>query len=280
MGEGIADIGIGTFSNCTALASVTLPKGLKSIATNAFSIEESKDAIKIAEIVNPSTILLSIGNDGNGYIAYKAQIIRTGANATSTAIIVDDFVFMVFRETYYLISYLGTDAEVTLPTSVNVNPYSVGKNAFRERKDIKSVIIPNGVVSIEEYAFRDCVLLESVSVAGSVKSIANYAFQYCSSLKNVTLSEGIETIGKSVFVSCSLLEEIVLPASLKAIGSSCFRYCSALASVTFGDPDNWYITTTENATSGTNQASRDNAETNATYLKGSGYRYFWYKIAN
>jgi len=46
--------------------------------------------------------------------------------------------------------------------------------------------------------------------------------------------------------------------------------------VTFEDPTGWYVSTSYNATSGTDLTLTDTA-TNATYLKSTYYNYYWYK---
>ncbi|MBQ4272830.1 MAG: hypothetical protein IJB95_04185, partial [Clostridia bacterium] len=62
-----------------------------------------------------------------------------------------------------------------------------------------------------------------------------------------------------------------------------FRACSRLTSVTFSDPNGWYVTTTEGATSGIS-LTLTNPGYNAFYLSNDGHNsylsYYWYKKAN
>jgi len=56
-------------------------------------------------------------------------------------------------------SYLGSNKEVRIPPSIQNNPVTgIGEKAFRDNKNIISVIIPNGVISIGYEAFFGCQL--------------------------------------------------------------------------------------------------------------------------
>lgn len=56
---------------------------------------------------------------------------------------------------------------------------------FRDRLDIESVVIPDGVELIDIWAFRDCKNLKSITIPASVKRIYRRAFEGCSSLETV-----------------------------------------------------------------------------------------------
>ena len=46
-------------------------------------------------------------------------------------------------------------------------------------KDIKEVIIPNGITKIGHRAFEDCTTLQSIDIPNSVTEIRKLAFCYC-----------------------------------------------------------------------------------------------------
>ena len=54
--------------------------------------------------------------------------------------------------------------------------------------DIKTLIIEEGVTSIDKYAFHYCKSLVDVSIASSVKTIGNSAFNNCTALKKNSYS--------------------------------------------------------------------------------------------
>lgn len=275
LGDGIEVINDYTFFGCANIVSVTLPKNLKSIGNGAFGNNETYyQCTRLQEIVNHSSLTLKAGGSDNGYIAYNAKYIYNDVNAKSNAVIYDDYAFLVINGVYYLAAYLGTDTEITLPTSANGNSYEIGYKAFFYRNLIKSITIPSGVTAIGEYSFRNCVNLTTVSISGTVKSIGNYAFSYCGKLTSVTIAEGLKSLGKYAFINCSALANITLPKSLQEMNADVFKNCTALTSVKFLDPKNWYGRRSETSTPFVMPGVED-AEGIATSLKtGSVY---WFK---
>ena len=85
LGNGINTIPAYTFYSCSNLVSITLPSSLTSIADTAFFIyasngTESADPYKLKEIINHSSLVLTIGGKDNGGIAKYAQVIYCKCN--------------------------------------------------------------------------------------------------------------------------------------------------------------------------------------------------------
>lgn len=265
IGDGIATISPNAFNNCPNLASVRLPKYLTSIGNGAFNMCD-----KIREIINPSTLNITSNSDDHGGVgsSYYA-IIYKGDTAKQSAFIVDDFTFILIDGAYHLVSYLGNDGTVVLPSGVNDTTYTIGYKAFADRSFMYEVIVPEGVIAIDASAFESCVHLKKVTIAGTVKTLANSVFRWSSQLETVILEEGVESLGRYVFYSCAMLESIELPKSLKGIGKECFKNCTALTSIKFGNPNGWYRTSTENATSGTDVTYTSDPKSAASALVSS-----------
>lgn len=87
----------------------------------------------------------------------------------------------------------------------------IGEMAFRGKKNLKNVIIPNTVVTIERDAFYDCDELETVYVPASVKEVRGYSFAECDKLKRVTFASVPEKLGRHTFDDCDQLREIFVP---------------------------------------------------------------------
>ena len=81
---------------------------------------------------------------------------------------------------------------------------------------VKTVTLPDSIVTIGKNAFSGYESLESINIPSGVTSIGNRAFRYCSSLKSVTIPNGVTSISYAAFEGCSSLE-----------------------SVTFSSPDGW-----------------------------------------
>lgn len=89
----------------------------------------------------------------------------------------------------------------TIPNSIT----SIGRFAFFECWNLKSITIPDNVTSIEEGAFAYCYFLTSITIGNSVASIGNYAFYWCNNLKSVTIPDSVMSIGGSAFYCCDKL---------------------------------------------------------------------------
>ena len=76
------------------------------------------------------------------------------------------------------------------------------------RKNIKNVIINNGVTSIGNFAFSDCTSLTNITIPNSVTSIGDYAFYGCENLINITIQNSVTSIGNFAFCMCTSLTSI------------------------------------------------------------------------
>ena len=76
------------------------------------------------------------------------------------------------------------------------------------KKNIKSVVINEGVTHIGAYVFSQCDNLISVTIADSVISIGDYAFYGCSKLETVNIPAQVKTIGSYAFGACAGLSTV------------------------------------------------------------------------
>ncbi len=90
----------------------------------------------------------------------------------------------------------------------NVEVIKIGAQAARNRTNLNSIILPEGISIIEDCAFENCVNLNYISLSSSLIEIGNYVFNNCSSLYIVSLPKNIETVGYSVFDNCLSLTNI------------------------------------------------------------------------
>ena len=99
---------------------------------------------------------------------------------------------------------------------------------------LKSLVIPDSVMSISSDVFRDCTSLTSVTCSAS----AVYAIPKAS-LKTVVITSGY-AIGPSEFSGCTSLTSITIPDSITSIGYYAFSGCSNLTSVYYlGTAEEW-----------------------------------------
>ena len=82
---------------------------------------------------------------------------------------------------------------------------------FNKREDLKEIIVPEGITSIESEAFLDC-----------------------SSLTTVTIPDSLHRIEFNAFIGCTALQKIVLPSSLNEI--DCWFDGQGVAKMTTSNP--------------------------------------------
>ena len=100
-------------------------------------------------------------------------------------------------------------------------------------KDIKSVVVEEGVETLCKYAFKDCSNLKSVKLANGLKHILDCAFEG-TAIESVVLPNSLQSIGMCAF-SSTPIKSINLPNGLTHVGSYSFENCLGLTSVVIPD---------------------------------------------
>ena len=96
----------------------------------------------------------------------------------------------------------------------------------RAALNLRSLYVPDSVVSIEHYAFYGCEKLESIHLSANTPRLYQQVFDGCSSLKMIEIPESVSSItGGSVFGNCSSLEKIIIPPSVLSISAGTFQNC-------------------------------------------------------
>ena len=103
---------------------------------------------------------------------------------------------------------------------------------YNDRKQIKKVVIKDGVTSIGYWAFYECEYLTFLTIPNSVTSIGKNAFESCKSLTSITIPNSVTSIGENAFENCSSLTSVTIPNSVTSIGNFAFSGCSSLTSIT------------------------------------------------
>lgn len=90
---------------------------------------------------------------------------------------------------------------------------SVSATAYKG-KNIKKVVIKEGVVSLPDNAFKDCKKLTSVKISSTVKNIGVSAFEN-TAIKNITIPKTVKKLGDYIFSGCKNLESVTMPGNIK-----------------------------------------------------------------
>ena len=85
-------------------------------------------------------------------------------------------------------SYRGPD--ISVPSTVESDGETfivteIGRNAFRESRLIRNVVLPESVDTINYAAFYDCYDLESIDMPKGLLFIGNESFRSCTSLNTI-----------------------------------------------------------------------------------------------
>ena len=102
---------------------------------------------------------ITVGSSDNGEVAYYAKEVHNGS---SKIVNKNDYLFYTYNGVNYLLGYVGTDIELTLPESYNGQNYEIYECAFQYCRSLTSITIPNSVTSIGSYAFSGCYKLVEV----------------------------------------------------------------------------------------------------------------------
>ncbi len=157
---------------------VTVPDGVKSIASSAFAYNTT-----INEITLPYG-LTEIGDNAfvHCYSLAKVDVPPTVSHIGAGAF--DDTIFLADMQSDFavingiLISYKGLSAHVELPDGIT----AIGAGAFMANEELLSVHLPASVLYIDSMAFGGCTSLLQVNIPNSVEWIDEYAFARCSAL--------------------------------------------------------------------------------------------------
>lgn len=164
---------------------------------------------------------------------------------------------------------LSQDSTLVLPDSVTFEGRTyvvdgVGKQTFRDRLEIKRLVISEGMTHIDEGAFLGCVNLESIYVSSSLDWLDAYAFCNCSRLREIwvdgnnerydsrdscnaivdkefdtlvlgcqttRIPQGITSIGDYAFAGQTNLSTLLIPEGVESLGLGAFEGCTGLSHI-------------------------------------------------
>ena len=211
--EGVEVIEAFAFKNCQNITEIRLTDSIKYIGPNAFG---EIDLEKVIFKINRS-------NDSLAELYARYQGVRFEFLNAHPSSAENEKVYTAEEAKKH---FAGQHYAV-VPPGVT----SVGRKAFAKNKDIRHVVISEGVKYIEEEAFLECTNLKSISLPSSLLLIGYCAFDE-SGIANVHLPQGLRFIGNFAFSSCENLRTLRLPPAIQFIGSGAFFDCTELTEVT------------------------------------------------
>lgn len=166
--------------------------------------------------------------------------------------------FAYEKGTNNIIAYIGKTGTCELPEDTEVtklydrsNPSApitklivnkgvkwnmIPSGELQDFKELKEVVLSEGVTEIPYQAFEQCKSLEKITIPSTVTEIGDYALSNCKSLKTIELPDGLQSIGEYAFSKLpSLSGNITIPDSVTSMGEGAFSYCGDLNKVHLSD---------------------------------------------
>lgn len=116
----------------------------------------------------------------------------------------EDFTYEFKDGNVIITGYTGTDLEIVIPEIIEDRPVTeIAKHAFKNY-DMKSIILPENLLLVNEGGFSYCTQLESIEIPKNVENIYYCSFFNCSKLKTVTFYNPDTYVHPSAFASSDL----------------------------------------------------------------------------
>lgn len=182
----VQTIGNYAFEECWGFASLDIPDGVKTIGTSAFA-----DGQYMKKVVIPASVT-SIGANAFSGSIYEMNIYGYAGTAAETYAAENGFAFVVLDAgedpgaadyTYTIADgeatitgYTGVSTTARIPATIDGCPVTtIAKFAFKDSA-VESVVIPDGVTTLEDGAFIYAQSLREVAMPASVTSIGPDTF--------------------------------------------------------------------------------------------------------
>ncbi len=231
-GKTITTLGPWAYGDSKKLEEVVISDNIKVIDKNAF-----RNCPALTKISIPASVT-SIGEKA----FYKSGYYNDESNWDGDELYLDGWLIAV------------KESETPRDIQVNEGTKGIADRLFAERKDIKSVSLPDSLVYLGRETFRDNNFIENVTTGDGLTTIGPYSFWGCDNLKTVDIGLNVSKIGWYAFTDCINLLEI-----------------------NFANPYGWHCTSETNYTNGWSIDVED-AEENAESLTDSLSWYFLYRV--
>lgn len=199
IGEGITNVSMYAFYECSSIAAVTIPSTVTEIGNSAFY-----GCYGIKNITLPAALKTIQSYAFRGCGSLQGMTLPEGLESIGIS---------AFQSTF-------TDAgveTVKIPDTVT----SIGNAAF-SGANIKSITVPASVKTIARGVFQNCKKLTKVVVSEGITSIGESAFSGSGFLADLTLPvNSLTSIGDGAFNSTALAS-VTIPASVTSIGVNPF----------------------------------------------------------
>lgn len=145
--------------------------------------------------------------------------------AAATMFMQSDKTLAAKKKTNSYIKILGGSMQLkngVLTIQKKGDPFVAVNETVLPKKSIRKVIVKEGVTWLPDEAFKDCKNLKTVILPNSLKTIGISAFNN-TAVKSIKLPKNLKVIKKWAFEGCNI-EKINIPKSVERIGVQAFCY--------------------------------------------------------
>ena len=212
---GTEHIGDSAFSDCN-MTSVTLPAGLKSIGTYAFSYCQNDDFTLVTIPASVETIGASAFFHCSNLATVAFDGVKSDIDIAATAFIATPYdaaqpFGLIVDEYGTLVGFHGV-----APGNLDFAAYLDGRELtgldsqalsgyIYNTSSMTNVVVPEGVVWIGNSTFAGNAALENVTLPTSLQILNWGVFQGCTSLRMVRIPPGVTDIYGDCFLGCTNL---------------------------------------------------------------------------
>lgn len=169
-------------------------------------------ASRVLEYFNGVIVDISAGELSN----VLSGITLTNINALKVTGTLNETDFKYIRENLTALEVLDLSG-----TNMTVFPNRALAFYHGENTTLKEVILPEGLISIEEAAFANCTALEKLNVPSTVNTLGRWILEN-TKVTSFTIPQGVTEIPASCFYG-SAITTINIPPSVKTIGNWAFQ---------------------------------------------------------
>ena len=191
-------IGKSAFNDCKELEEINLPASLKSLDEKSF-----QSCSKVESVVIPNGIT-EIPFNCFAYCTSLKKVVLPKS---------------VSKIGLYAFTYCSSLSDINITSDIK----EILGGAFR-RTAITSMVIPDGIKSINQYTFDGCSELTSVKIPDSVTEIDHDSFSNCTKLSDLVIPEGVTKIWGKAFYNCKSLKTLKIPAAVTTLSTKSVGY--------------------------------------------------------
>lgn len=203
--------------DCDHLAAITIPESCTEVESSGICSNKNLSSIHIGKSLEKFG-----ARNGNMCPALKAITVDADNN---NLVSVYGVLYSKSMDRIYKYPAAKTETSFEIPSTVKV----IDDYAFSS-SSLESIMMPDGLETVNTGAFNGCTRLLSVEMPQSVREIGMFAFQDCAKITNVVIPDYVAKLKSFAFGYCVNLRDIHIGTSVNEIEGSAFSGCTSLQS--------------------------------------------------